>query len=73
MTTTNQNMDKLESQVEELLSLCSKLTVDNKNLRNKVNLLNNEKSILLEQKDKARSHIEAMITRLKSLEQHTGN
>lgn len=72
MTTTNQNMDKLETQVEELLSMCSKLTVENKNLKTKVTDLNTEKSTLIEQKDKARSHIEAMITRLKSLEHNAG-
>lgn len=69
MSTTNDNMDDLEKQVEELLNLCDKLTKSNSTLRGTVDGLKSEKSTLIKQKDKARNHIESMITRLKSMEQ----
>jgi len=62
-------MDDLEKQVEELLNLCDKLTKSNSQLRGTVDDLKTEKSTLMQQKDKARTHIESMITRLKAMEQ----
>jgi len=63
-------MDDLEKQVDELLSLCDKLTQTNNSLEGTVKDLKTERSTLIEQKDKAKTHIEAMITRLKSMEQN---
>ena len=63
-------MDDLEKQVEELLNLCDKLTQSNNTLRGTVNQLTTERSGLIQQKDKARYHIESMITRLKSMEEN---
>lgn len=62
-------MDDLEKQVDELLSLCDKLTQSNSVLQGSVNELKTERSTLIQQKDKAKNHIESMITRLKTLEQ----
>lgn len=70
MSNTNNNMDDLEKQVEELLNLCDKLTQSNSTLRGTVNELTTERSGLIQQKDKARNHIESMITRLKSMEEN---
>jgi len=70
MSTTNNNMDDLEKQVDELLSLCDKLTQSNNSLEGTVKDLKTERTTLIEQKDKAKTHIEAMITRLKSMEQN---
>lgn len=70
MSETNNNMDDLEKQVDELLSLCDKLTKDNGSLKDKVSTMKTERSTLIEQKDKARHHIEGMITRLKSMEEN---
>ena len=64
-------MDDLEKQVDELLNLCDKLTQDNSSLKGTLNSMKTERSTLIEQKDKARHHIEGMITRLKSMEQNT--
>ena len=69
MSTTDNNMDDLEKQVDELLTLCEKLTQSNTNLRGTVDNLQTERSTLIQQKDKARTHIESMITRLKAMEQ----
>jgi cell division protein ZapB len=68
MSDTNNNIDDLEKQVEDLLNLCDKLTQSNGSLRNTVDDLKTERSTLIKQKDKARNHIESMITRLKSME-----
>ena len=70
MSDTNDNMDDLEKQVDELLNLCDKLTQDNSSLKGTLDTMKTERSTLIEQKDKARHHIEAMITRLKSMEQN---
>jgi len=70
MTTTDNNIDDLEHQVEELLDLCDKLTRSNSTLRGTVDELQSERTTLIQQKDKARTHIESMITRLKAMEQN---
>jgi len=70
MRTTDNNMDDLEHQVEELLDLCDKLTRSNSTLRGTVDELQSERTTLIQQKDKARTHIESMITRLKAMEQN---
>ena len=70
MTTTDNNIDDLEHQVEELLDLCDKLTRSNSTLRGTVDELQSERTTLIQQKDKARNHIESMITRLKAMEQN---
>jgi len=71
MTTTDNNIDDLEQQVEELLDLCDKLTRSNSTLRGTVDELQSERTTLIQQKDKARTHIESMITRLKAMEQNS--
>jgi len=68
MSDITAKINRLESQVEELLELCQKLGDENSDLRNQLHHLNGERAKLLEQKEQARSHVEAMITRLKSME-----
>ena len=70
MSDSNNNMDDLEKQVDELLSLCDKLTQSNQALQGTVDDLKTERTTLIAQKDKAKSHIESMITRLKTMEQN---
>ena len=64
-------MDDLEKQVDELLGLCEKLTQSNQQLQGTVDELKTERTTLMQQKDKAKTHIESMITRLKSMEQNS--
>ena len=59
---------KLEGQIDELLGLCKKLGDDNEELHNRIRHLTGERSALLELKEQTRSTVEAMITRLKSME-----
>ena len=61
-------VSKLEIQIDELLELCKKLGSDNDELHDKIKHLSGERSSLLEIKEKTRATVEAMITRLKSME-----
>lgn len=60
----------LESRVEALLGLCQRLQEENRILRDSQENLNVERAALLEKNETARSRIEAMISRLKAMEQH---
>ena len=68
MTDTITRINKLEEQVNELLTFCERLGNDNKDLRAQLQQLSYERSTLMEQKEKIRSQVESMITRLRSLE-----
>jgi cell division protein ZapB len=61
-------MDRLEQQVGELLELCKRLEKDNNDLRAQLQHISGERATLLEQKEQVRSQVEAMITRLRSME-----
>ena len=68
MTDTITRITKLEEQVGELLKLCQRLDKDNNDLRSQLQRLTSERSTLMEQKEKIRLQVEAMITRLRSME-----
>lgn len=68
MTNTITRINKLEQQVEELLSICQRLSKENKELRAQISQMASERSNLLEQKEKVRGQVESMITRLRSME-----
>ena len=59
---------RLESQVDKLLKVCAQLKTENSLLRNRQTALVAERARLIEKNDVARARVEAMITRLKSLE-----
>ena len=59
---------RLESQVERLIKVCAQLKTENSLLRNRQTALVAERARLIEKNDVARARVEAMITRLKSLE-----
>ena len=50
---------------------CQRLADENRSLRQQQEHLVGERSQLLAKNEQARSRVEAMISRLKSLEQHT--
>ena len=68
MNETTSKINRLEEQVSELLELCKRLSKDNNDLRAQLQHLSGERATLLEQKEQARSQVEAMITRLRSME-----
>ena len=68
---TEQELDILEQQVEALINACSNLKEENKILRGHQEVLQQERTELLKKNNMAKSRVDAMITRLKSLEANT--
>ena len=62
----NEKVERLESSVNALLSLCEKLFEENQMYRNNNNQLKLERSELQTKNDKVRVQVEAMVERLKS-------
>ncbi|MDE2089826.1 MAG: TIGR02449 family protein [Gammaproteobacteria bacterium] len=65
---TEQDLKKLAGQIDDLLRLCERLTEENRVLRAQTASLMTERAGLAEKTALARSRVEAMIMRLKSLE-----
>lgn len=68
---TDIELKKLETRVDDLLQTCDKLMNENKSLRQQQETLFSERANLIEKNELARTRVEAMITRLKSLEGHS--
>ncbi len=70
---TNHRFDlelrRLEKRLEELVSMCRQLQEENQSLRNRQDVLMSERATLLHKNEQVRGRVEAMITRLKSMEQ----
>lgn len=63
------DLDTLERKVNELIELCKVLARENKALRNQQHNWTTERARLIEKNELAKSKVESMISRLKSLEQ----
>jgi len=63
------DLDSLERKVNELIELCQILARENRALRTQQHNWSTERSRLIEKNELAKSKVEAMISRLKSLEQ----
>lgn len=68
MNNTKIKITRLESQTDELLGLCQRLSEENTHLRKQLNNMTSERAGLVELKEQARNHVEGMITRLRSME-----
>jgi cell division protein ZapB len=68
MDETDLDLRKLEQRVEELLRACTYLKDENKSLRVRQDSLVAERAALIEKTELARTRVEAMIMRLKSME-----
>ncbi len=66
------DLKTLESKVDELIQLCQQFKNENNVLREHKSQLTAERGHLMEKNELARSRIEAMILRLKTLEQEYG-
>jgi cell division protein ZapB len=64
-----QDLKTLEIRVDELIQLCQQLKNENQALRDQHGGLMSERASLMEKNEMARTRIEAMIMRLKSMEQ----
>jgi len=67
-TETETGLDILESRIDELIRIISKLTEDNRSLLSTQERLIAERAELIDKTDMARTRVESMITRLKSME-----
>ena len=61
----------LEERVDELIRLCEQLTEENRTLQARQDELLEERDTLIAQNEQSRARIEAMVARLKGLEQST--
>ena len=66
---TEQELLKLEVRLEELVSSIERLKEENRSLRNQQDSMVSERANLIEKNEMARSRVEAMINRLKAMEQ----
>jgi len=62
-------LKRLERQLEELLAVVAQLREENRALRHRQDNLTNERATLLQRNEQVRTRVEAMIGRLKTLEQ----
>lgn len=63
-----EQLEHLEDKLDELIGLCASLDKENKSLRTRESEWANERRQLLIKNETARSKVESMITRLKSME-----
>jgi len=66
---TEQELQKLEVGLEELVNTITRLKEENRSLRNQQDSLVSERANLIEKNEMARTRVEAMINRLKAMEQ----
>jgi cell division protein ZapB len=77
MTESEQNgsldneMERLSGRIDTMLRLCEELRVENQSLRSQRDQLTAERARLVERLDTARNRVDAMVSRLKALEQET--
>jgi cell division protein ZapB len=70
-TITDTELTRLEQQVGNLLELLDRLSRENRSLRVQQESLATERAGLLEKHDQVRNSVDAIVTRLKSLETGT--
>ena len=69
--TREKKLQQLEARIEELIRISSRLRLENESLHAREARLLEERAQLLKKNDVARSKVEAIITRLRSLEQES--
>jgi cell division protein ZapB len=63
------DIDLLEHQVDELIRRCQRLQDENSSLRARQETLMAERGELIEKNEQARSRVEAMLSRLRAMEE----
>lgn len=63
------DLNSLENLVDELLKTCSSFNEENRNLKSRLNTLEQDHAALKRKQEDVRGRVETMITRLKLLEQ----
>lgn len=67
---TREELKAVAARVDQLIALCQRLADENRSLRQSQEAMVSERANLLAKNEQARSRVEAMIARLKSLEQN---
>ena len=62
-------LKRLEKRLDELVIICKKLQEENASLRSRQDMLTAERATLLQKNEQVRGRVEAMISRLKAMEQ----
>jgi cell division protein ZapB len=68
-TRVDLELKRLEKRLEELVVVCRQLQEENKSLRHRQDSLMSERATLLHKNEQVRGRVEAMIGRLKGMEQ----
>lgn len=71
MEKENQQLRNLEQRIEDMIRLCSRMDQEIRTLKATERTLRDERAQLLRKNEDARSKVEAMIMRLRSLEQES--
>jgi cell division protein ZapB len=67
----DQELSRLEGRIDTLLKIIERLSMENRSLRAQQDTLVTERASLIERHDLVRNRVEAIVTRLKSLETGT--
>jgi cell division protein ZapB len=68
-TTFEHELKRLEKRVDALVQVCDQLQDENKSLKQRQDVLTAERAGLLQKNEQVRARVEAMIGRLKAMEQ----
>lgn len=63
------DITNLENRIDELITICDQLKSENTVLRERQDLMVDERERLIEKADMARTRVEGILTRLRSMEQ----
>lgn len=63
------DITNLENRIDELITICDQLKSENTVLRERQDLMVEERERLIEKADMARTRVEGILTRLRSMEQ----
>lgn len=67
--TFENELKRLEQRVDALVRVCDQLQDENRSLRQRQDVLTSERASLLQKNEQVRARVEAMIGRLKAMEQ----
>ena len=68
-STFEHELKRLEKRVDALVQVCDQLQDENRSLRQRQDVLTSERANLLQKNEQVRARVEAMIGRLKAMEQ----
>jgi cell division protein ZapB len=68
-STFEEELRRLEKRVDALVSVCDQLQDENRSLKQRQDVLTSERATLLQKNEQVRARVEAMIGRLKAMEQ----